>query len=133
MNRGVTERKWIGERVEFDAKIIAQLEEVGGRELVEELFELYLTHAPARLQEIRRAIGAGEAEQAAKAIHSLRSSSATLGALSLAERLGGFENAALAGGIGGLADRWSEVEREVERFLETLTLHKEAREGRETS
>ncbi len=81
-------------KVELDAKTLAQIRRIGGDDLLGRLARLFLEHTPVRLEEIRRGIVAGDWPRAALAIHSLRSSSVTLGAIELAERAAVLERLA---------------------------------------
>lgn len=70
--------------MELDPKTLSQIRAIGGDELLGKLARLYLEHTPSRLKEIRRALAESDFPRTARAIHSLRSSSVTLGAASLA-------------------------------------------------
>jgi HPt (histidine-containing phosphotransfer) domain-containing protein len=84
--------------VELDAKTLSQIREIGGEELLARLARLFLEHTPLRLEEVRRGLAAGDWSRISRAIHSLRSSSVTLGAVDLArtaaelEAMAGEEN-----------------------------------------
>ena len=56
-----------------------------GRDVVAELVATFLAEAPTRLDDLRRGIAAGDEREVSRAVHSLKSSAATLGALDLAE------------------------------------------------
>ncbi len=106
--------------MELDTEILAQLETVGGRKLIDELFALYVTHAPARRERIQRALDAEDAESAAKAFHSLRSSSAMLGATALVETLKDLEHTASNGDIAKVAASWPAAEQQMLQLLDSL-------------
>ena len=84
--------------MELDMKTLAQIRELGGDELLGRMARLYLENTPLRIEEIRRGLAAGDWSRTRRAIHSMRSSSATLGAKKLAqtaaelERVAGQEN-----------------------------------------
>jgi len=77
--------------VKLDAGILSQIRGLGGEELLRKLARLYLEHTPLRLEEVRRGIAAQDWKRTARAIHSVRSSSATLGAVDLAETAADME------------------------------------------
>jgi HPt (histidine-containing phosphotransfer) domain-containing protein len=52
---------------------------------VDIVIRAYLADAPGRMEQIRSAVAAGEAERLRKAAHSMRSSSANVGAEALAD------------------------------------------------
>ncbi|MFQ5527955.1 MAG: Hpt domain-containing protein [Thermoanaerobaculia bacterium] len=80
--------------MELDAKTLSQIRGIGGDELLSKLVGLYLEHTPVRLEEIRRSLLAGDWRRTERAIHSLRSSSVTLGATDLAEHAAELEQLA---------------------------------------
>ena len=105
---------------ELDEAVLDQLRRVGGDELVRELARLYRTHTPERMSRARKALATGDLEAAAKAFHSLRSSSATLGAGELAGALGGVEAAARRGDRRAVGRGWAAIEKGVESLLDEL-------------
>lgn len=107
-------------RPELDEGILAQLRRVGGEDLVQELMRLYLTHTPERMRRARRALARSDLESAAKALHSLRSSSATLGASELAAALAEVESAADRGDGDRVNRSWPGIEDQVSALLEHL-------------
>lgn len=106
-----TTRPWL------DEEILGQLRRVGGEDLIQELMRLFITHAPERVRRARRALARGDLERAAKAVHSLRSASATLGARELADSLRGIESAAERGDAETVGRGWPEVEDRVAALL----------------
>lgn len=107
-------------RAALDEEILAQLRRVGGEELVLELMRLYAAHTPERMRRARRALASGDLAHAAKAMHSLRSSSATLGAGELAGELGAIESAADRGDAETVGRRWPAIEDRVAGLLAHL-------------
>lgn len=90
---------------------LAQLEELGGDELVRGVVDLYLVDAPFRLSEARAAVQAGDVKTAARAVHSLKSNSAQLGLAGLSALCGRMESMAKAGDLAGIAPLLSDAER----------------------
>ncbi len=80
--------------MELDAKTLAQIREIGGDELLGRLAKLFLEHTPVRLEEVRRGLAMGDWTRTARAIHSVRSSSVTLGAVDLANTAAELEQIA---------------------------------------
>jgi signal transduction histidine kinase/EAL domain-containing protein (putative c-di-GMP-specific phosphodiesterase class I)/DNA-binding NarL/FixJ family response regulator len=86
----------------FDPVIRAELAAMAGAgrsDFVERVENLYTVNAPLRLQDIRDAIAAGDAEAAARGAHALKSMSLSLGASAVAAATSTAENAARAGRI----------------------------------
>lgn len=77
--------------MELDEGTLSQIRGLGGDELLRRLARLYLEHTPLRLEEVRRGVAAQDWKRTARAIHSVRSSSATLGAVDLAETAADLE------------------------------------------
>jgi HPt (histidine-containing phosphotransfer) domain-containing protein len=70
----------------IDASVIQGLRELGGEEdpgLLVELIDLYLADAPQRMSEIRQALSTCDWKLLERAAHTLKSSSANIGALEL--------------------------------------------------
>lgn len=66
--------------------IIADLRELGGADepgLLAELIDLFLADAPERIREVESALAAGEIKRVERAAHTLKSSSANIGAKQL--------------------------------------------------
>lgn len=80
--------------MELSSKTLSQIRGIGGDELLKKLALLYLENTPVRLEEVRRGLVAKDSKRTALAIHSIRSSSATLGAVELADRAGELERMA---------------------------------------
>lgn len=83
--------------MELDAKTLTQIRDIGGSDLLGRLARLYLENTPVRLEEFRRGLARSDWRRAALAIHSVRSSSLTLGVMSLAENAAELEKLAEGG------------------------------------
>ncbi|MYM23709.1 response regulator [Duganella sp. FT135W] len=87
---------------------IRALSPVNGNALLERVLQAFLRDTPIHLHTIRQAIHAGDADQLRKAAHSLKSSSANIGASALAQRSKELEqlgrNHTTAGAAALLAD-----------------------------
>jgi HPt (histidine-containing phosphotransfer) domain-containing protein len=78
-------------------EVVSQIRQLGGEKLLNELAELYLEHTPKRLESLGVGVRRGNREQVAKAAHSIRSSSLSLGAAQVAENAAAIERLANAG------------------------------------
>ncbi len=70
----------------LDPNVIASLRELGGEDdpgLLLELIGLFLEDAPQRLKDIETALATGELKLLERAAHTLKSSSASIGAMQL--------------------------------------------------
>ncbi|MFI5255550.1 MAG: Hpt domain-containing protein [Candidatus Limnocylindrales bacterium] len=82
------------------------LENVGGDQaFLGELVETYVDDCPLLFTELRAALAAGDAPVARRAAHSLKSTSASMGALRLSALCRELEVAAGAGDLAGLESR----------------------------
>lgn len=78
----------------------ALLEDMGGDvEVVKELIQSYLGEAPRLLAEAKQALAAKDAATVQRAVHTLKSTSATFGAMTLAEASKAIEQAARGGAL----------------------------------
>lgn len=100
---------------------------VGGLRLVRELVELYLSYAPARLQEARRAAEQGDSAGVRRACHALRSGSAQLGLVATARHCLAAERG--DGDPAGLPALVREIERAHGEGMAWLTRHLESLEA----
>jgi HPt (histidine-containing phosphotransfer) domain-containing protein len=115
----------------IDLAAFAELHEtVGGdRDFLAELVETYRADCPRLLAELRAAVAAGDAPAARRAAHTLKSTSASMGALGLAAECREIEAAAGAGDLAGLDERLERVAesyREVEAALRAAVAAGEA-------
>jgi HPt (histidine-containing phosphotransfer) domain-containing protein len=81
-----------------EAVLRALLDDMGGDvEVVKELVQSYLEEAPRLLAEARDALAKADVATVQRAAHTLKSTSATFGALALAESSKAIEHTARAG------------------------------------
>lgn len=106
--------------MKLDAEVVASLERLGGDELVHRLFRTFLDHTPTRLGELRSAVADEDLESLTRAVHSLRSSSAMLGAMELSALAGELEALGDEGALQPLLGRVPELEASVREFVELL-------------
>jgi HPt (histidine-containing phosphotransfer) domain-containing protein len=70
----------------LDMRILTELRELGGEEdpgLIAELIDIFLSDAPQRLQDISKGLATGDLQIVERAAHTLKSSSANIGAIGL--------------------------------------------------
>jgi HPt (histidine-containing phosphotransfer) domain-containing protein len=96
-------------------------ESIGGdAEFLAELIDSYLADAPVQIEELRTAIAADDAEAAVRPAHTLKSASASLAALGLAEHCRRLERSATAGSLDGAAETVESISAEFERVADAL-------------
>jgi HPt (histidine-containing phosphotransfer) domain-containing protein len=64
----------------LDRTALDRLLRLGGQPLLQQMIELYLTHAPERLDALEQGLQAGDPGQVERAAHTLKSSAGNLGA-----------------------------------------------------
>ncbi|HEU5284185.1 MAG TPA: Hpt domain-containing protein [Burkholderiales bacterium] len=106
------------DRAALDA--IRALDEGGAAGLLQQVVQLYLESAPRLIAELRRAGADGDATAVRNAAHSLKSSSANVGAVRLAEMCKAIEHAARAGVLRGDLPSVEDIEREFEALRPAL-------------
>jgi HPt (histidine-containing phosphotransfer) domain-containing protein len=103
----------------LDAAVLAELREStgGDDDFVRELVEAYVAEATGYLDAMAGAASAGDAEAIIRPAHTLKSSSATLGAMRLSAISRGIEEAGRAGRTEGLT---ADVARAQAAWTETI-------------
>jgi HPt (histidine-containing phosphotransfer) domain-containing protein len=113
----------VSEPTPIDPDAIANLRDLNpgdGGEFLREIIAIYIEDTPKRVAEMRAALAAGDTPSFARAAHTIKGSSANVGAAvlkSVAERL---ESLARKEGLGGVATLVDDCEREFERAKEEL-------------
>jgi HPt (histidine-containing phosphotransfer) domain-containing protein len=108
----------------IDEAAFANLVAMTGEDFIGELVAAYVEEAPPLLAEMERALAAGQAEDFARAAHSLKSSSASLGALGFSEQARQMEGLGRSGDLAGAGERMELFVAEyarVERALKERT------------
>jgi HPt (histidine-containing phosphotransfer) domain-containing protein len=110
----------------LDMDVIEGLKALGGEGdpgLMEELIDLFLADAPARMEEVARGLEHADWELLERAAHTLKSSSANMGARALSKICFEIERGAREGKVDGIAElvqssrkAFSAVQRELERI-----------------
>ena len=88
----------------MDPDALARLERFGGLKLLREMIALYLENAPERLAAAEAGVASGDVASTENALHSLKSSSAQLGALRLSRLCEEGETIARSGKLDGIAE-----------------------------
>ncbi|AFY81764.1 PAS domain S-box protein [Oscillatoria acuminata] len=115
-----------GEAV-LDRQILDSLRDMAGPKAAAMLSLIignYLEDAPEKLQEMQEAVAQGNPEGLRQAAHSMRSSSANLGALTLANLFKELENLGRAGTTTNAQTLLNQVEKEYENVIKALELER---------
>jgi HPt (histidine-containing phosphotransfer) domain-containing protein len=97
------------------------LDSVGGdREFLGELLQVYFEDSPQLVEAMHSALATGNAEEFRRAAHSLKSNSASFGAMQLSGMCKGLEDMGKAGRLDRAAERVSEAEAEYARVRSAL-------------
>lgn len=111
----------------IDADALDRLQEWGGSDLILQLVQIFLDHAPERVAQIRRGFEADGLEEAEMGAHSLRASAGNLGARRLEDLAGRIEERVSGGELDAARELVDELEvafgeacRELERLREGM-------------
>ncbi len=96
------------------------LEDLREIEALEELVDLYLEETPKLLEGVKTAIAAENAQQLRESAHSLKSTSAALGANPLSELSRQLEEKGKTQDFTGVQDLWERVQQQYDRTVEAL-------------
>ncbi|MFM9843712.1 MAG: ATP-binding protein [Dongiaceae bacterium] len=108
----------------LDVETIAYLRSLKrgeGPSVLERAIGVYLDTAPAALEELRRCVAAGDASAVWRIAHSLKSSSASLGAKNLAQQMGDMESRARENDLNEAPAHLEKVESEFKKVSTALT------------
>jgi HPt (histidine-containing phosphotransfer) domain-containing protein len=116
-----------------DERVLAELKEATGGDgvFLSTLIDAFLSDSPIQLASMRRARADGDDATLARAAHSLKSNSASLGALDLSTLCQKVEAAALAHEIDTAAGVLADVEDEYEKVARALARVSRAERGGE--
>lgn len=104
-----------------DVTALDRLRRFGGGTLLGKMVDLFLIAAPERIAAAAEGVAAGDAEGVERALHSLKSSSAQLGALRMQRLSEQGEHLARAGTLDGVTQLTSALEEELARVRTWLT------------
>jgi CheY-like chemotaxis protein len=110
---------------EIDGQTIQALRDLGSAEddLLGEIIELYLDDCPGRIETMRTALAAADAEQLSSAAHAMKSASANVGALRVRTLCESLEMIGRRGTIDGASKLFDDLQREyagAKAYLEGL-------------
>jgi HPt (histidine-containing phosphotransfer) domain-containing protein len=106
----------------IDEQIIRELREAVGDDYIPELIQAYLEETPTLLRDLQAALAAGDVIPFTRAAHSIKSSSASLGALDFSAQAKELE---LIGKSGDLSQVSDKVGRLTAGYTELETAFKE--------
>lgn len=109
-----------------DATALVRLQRFGGDALLGKMIDLFLVAAPERIERAARAEAAGDAGGVEQALHSLKSSSAQLGAMHMQRLSEEGEHRAREGSLEGIGQLMSELDAELARVREWLATARDA-------
>ena len=98
-----------------DPAALDRLKRFGGGKLLGEMIALFLVAAPERIEAARASGASGDVEGAERALHSLKSSAAQLGAMRMQRLSEQGEYRARAGSLDGLTQLIQHLEQEFSR------------------
>ncbi|MFQ5857786.1 MAG: Hpt domain-containing protein, partial [Anaerolineae bacterium] len=105
-------------RSPIDREVLAQFTEMMGEDapaLVAELIDVFLEDTPRLVAALREGVVAGDVGAVERAAHTMKSSSASLGAMTLSTLCKELEAIGRAGALDGAAERVAQIETEYER------------------
>ncbi|HSF44112.1 MAG TPA: two-component regulator propeller domain-containing protein [Thermoanaerobaculia bacterium] len=99
---------------------LRRLEAAAGKKIVAGIVESYLAESPRRLARMREALASGDAADLRFVAHSLKGSSAQIGAVTVAEKCQEIEHRAAGGALEGAGALLDDVDRELGRVAVAL-------------
>lgn len=99
---------------QIDAGVLKNLVELYGAEDTRQLIELFVKDSRKQVAEMKEALAKGRADAVGFAAHTLKSASATLGAMALAEACAKLEQTSKGGSIAKLAGLVEKVAEHVD-------------------
>jgi HPt (histidine-containing phosphotransfer) domain-containing protein len=109
-----------GRQAHLAAAALESLREMGGDEFVGELIDTFLADAPSLLAELQGAFERGDAKEARRAAHTLKSNGATFGADAFSELCRELEQMANAGRLASASELIGHVGAEYVRVEAAL-------------
>ena len=119
---GHQDRNQMTETAIIDTKALERLQEWGGKRLVAQMIDLFLTQTPGRMENLREGLQSGDAEVVERAAHSLKSTAANLGAGELAEIAARIEKMAGTRDLDAVRRDVPAIEAEFQRALDALAV-----------
>ena len=112
-------------QVIIDPVTFNELKELMGADFVIELIDTYNTETGGLIEQLRQALAAGDAASFGRFAHSIKSSSASLGALTLSQQARELE---MLGKANELSDAGAKLERVAADFLQVKRCLEELRD-----
>ena len=109
-----------------DAASLERLKRFGGGKLLSEMISLFLAAAPERIAAARSGLDAKDANATEMALHSLKSSSAQLGAMKMQRLSEAGERIAHTGSLDGVETIVQDLESEFPRIQQWLERNRSA-------
>lgn len=119
-----------GELPSTDDASLDRLRRFGGGKLLSEMISLFLAAAPERIAAARAGLVAGNANATEMALHSLKSSSAQLGAMKMQRLSEAGERIAHGGSLDGVESIMQDLESEFPRIQQWLERSRTGEEPR---
>ncbi len=104
----------------LDTAALDRLRDWGGPTLLSQMVHLFLDNSPTRLEQIRTGVQEGEARNAERGAHSLKSSAANVGAMELSRIAARIEEIASRGDLDAVEAERPSLEAAFERVRERL-------------
>lgn len=108
----------------LDDSVLSALERDLGAEDLAELLGTFIADIHDQLAILWAALDSGDSDVARRAAHTMKSTSATVGAQSLADLCRELEAMATAGNLSEMSSRRGQLEAEVERVVQAITARK---------
>jgi HPt (histidine-containing phosphotransfer) domain-containing protein len=115
-----------GEPPVLDERVLRELQEIMQDDYLE-LLETYLDNAPALLADAGKAVAAHDAKALVLPVHSLKSSSANVGAMAVSALAKEAEQLAREGDADGVAEVYARIEEAFDVARGALRSHVDAR------
>ncbi len=113
----------------LDGGAISRLDRIGGSEFVVEMIELFLENAPQRLATAREAFETGDTPTLHRAVHSLKSTAANLGARGLQAAAEAAEARAHDEDLDAMPPLLDDLDREYAEARAELEAERDRRKG----
>ncbi len=106
----------------FDETVLTRLSETVGEDVMQEIIDLFRKHTPQRIEAAREGLRSGMLNEVARAMHSLKSSAAMIGASRVEEIARRMEETATQQGADALVSQLDDLDTamaHVETYLQT--------------
>ncbi len=105
-----------------DEAVLTRLSKSVGADVMQEIIDLFRKHTPQRIEAAREGLRSGTLDEVARAMHSLKSSAAMIGASRVEEIARRMEETATQQGADALASQLDDLDTavaQVETYLQT--------------